>query len=156
MIVAIVGSRDGVHLDVVQHYVEALHEKHPAATVISGGARGVDSVAEATAWKLGHEVVSLRPVEIEPEGEGGVTALYAIEQWLAGPNQKDSWENTEADYGTFTSFAAAASRRNHEVVKAAEVVVAFTSGSRGTAHAVSEARRLGRQLHLYDGQGGKL
>lgn len=46
MKVAIVGSRDFKDLDLVREYVKALPE---GTMVISGGARGVDSVAEETA-----------------------------------------------------------------------------------------------------------
>ena len=51
--VAIIGSREGVDADCVREYVRAL----PAGTVvISGGARGVDSVAATEAKKMGLEV----------------------------------------------------------------------------------------------------
>jgi len=52
MKVAIVGSRDYPHLNEVETYVR--HKLAPvAATLVSGGARGVDSVAEREARKLG-------------------------------------------------------------------------------------------------------
>ena len=51
---AIVGSRDYPRLDIVRTYVRLLK---PGTVVISGGARGVDSVAENEARDRGLEVV---------------------------------------------------------------------------------------------------
>src|SRR5579871_3629698 len=57
--VAIVGSRDYGDLDQVRSFVVHLQHKHPAATVISGGARGVDTVAASAARAAGLQVVVL-------------------------------------------------------------------------------------------------
>jgi hypothetical protein len=51
--VAIVGSRDYPDLERVGQYVDELHR---GCTVISGGARGVDSAAEQAARRLGLRV----------------------------------------------------------------------------------------------------
>jgi predicted Rossmann-fold nucleotide-binding protein len=56
--VAIVGSRDYKHLERVRAYVRTLP---PDTVVISGGARGVDSVAEQAAREAGLEVLVLYP-----------------------------------------------------------------------------------------------
>jgi predicted Rossmann fold nucleotide-binding protein DprA/Smf involved in DNA uptake len=45
--VAIVGSRDDARPAAVRAFVAALARKHPGCTVVSGGARGVDSIAAA-------------------------------------------------------------------------------------------------------------
>lgn len=45
---AIVGSRDYPRLDLVTHYVQQV--LHPGVIIVSGGARGVDSVAAQAAW----------------------------------------------------------------------------------------------------------
>jgi len=52
--VAIVGSRDYPRLDQVQRYVRELPE---FTTILSGGARGVDSCAVETARRRGLEIV---------------------------------------------------------------------------------------------------
>lgn len=58
MKIAIVGSREFPRLDLVSDYVQAL----PTSTVVvSGGATGVDTVAENSARKKGLEVVIFRP-----------------------------------------------------------------------------------------------
>lgn len=53
MNIAIVGSREYAKLDAVRQYVSKLPDD---VVVISGGARGVDSVAEAAAKRRGLEV----------------------------------------------------------------------------------------------------
>lgn len=56
--VAIVGSRDFKNLDAVVEYVKSL----PAGTiVVSGGARGVDTVAQETAFACGLQVTVYHP-----------------------------------------------------------------------------------------------
>lgn len=65
MNVAIVGSRDYSNLEAVRAYVQSL----PKDTVIvSGGARGVDSVAEQEARKCGLKVL-IFPAEWEKYGK---------------------------------------------------------------------------------------
>lgn len=56
MKVAIVGSRNYNNLEAVRKYVRALPK---GTTVVSGGARGVDSVAEAEALACGLTVQSI-------------------------------------------------------------------------------------------------
>jgi hypothetical protein len=53
MKVAIVGSREYPDLNFVRRYVRLLAMKHPGITVISGGARGVDTVAVQEAKRCG-------------------------------------------------------------------------------------------------------
>lgn len=55
--VAIVGSRDFPDLAVVRRYVSRLPI---GTTVVSGGARGVDSMAETTARECGLKVISYK------------------------------------------------------------------------------------------------
>ena len=51
--VAIVGSRDDARPAAVRAFVAALARKHPDCAVVSGGARGVDSIAAAAAREAG-------------------------------------------------------------------------------------------------------
>lgn len=56
--IAIVGSRDYANLPQIRHYVQSL----PRGTIIvSGGARGVDSVAEAAAVECGLQTLIFYP-----------------------------------------------------------------------------------------------
>lgn len=54
MNVAIVGSRDWPYADLVRNAVKSLHKDD---VVVSGGARGVDTIAENTAKRLGLETL---------------------------------------------------------------------------------------------------
>jgi predicted Rossmann-fold nucleotide-binding protein len=141
--IAIVGSRDGVYLDSVIAHVEAMHRRYPEAIVVSGGAKGVDRVAENSARRLGHWVLSFRPIM--------VNARFCIQRVSLVP---ESFEVADVEYlGEYEDFRDAAFARNTMIVKEADVVVAFTVGSPGTAHSISEARRLSKKLVVYDADG---
>lgn len=58
--VAIVGSREYPDLERVKRFVRKLAEADPGATIVSGGARGVDKTAEDEGKKLGLVVDSLK------------------------------------------------------------------------------------------------
>ena len=64
MKVAIVGSRDYPDMDAVKRYVAELPE---GTVVISGGAHGVDRIAETAARRRGLEVVSF-PADWDAHG----------------------------------------------------------------------------------------
>lgn len=87
--VAIVGSRDYVHLDNV---VEVVNKLLPSWVVITGGARGVDQAAERAARARGMKVCIFLP----------------------------DWEQ----YGK-----AAGPIRNRKMVDAADMIIAFWTGS---------------------------
>lgn len=70
MRVAIVGSRDFPDLDRVRETVRSLAALPRPVTVISGGARGVDAVAEETARECGYEVVVYRADWSKGRGAG--------------------------------------------------------------------------------------
>lgn len=63
--VAIVGSRDFKHLDMVWAYVQDLP---PDTTVVSGGARGVDRAAEQAAVSYGLARQIIRAIWRNDEG----------------------------------------------------------------------------------------
>lgn len=109
MKVAIVGSREYARMDKVCDFVRSL----PAGTtVVSGGARGVDSVAEEIAIRCGLDVVVFRA----------------------------DWNGL----GKRAGFA-----RNKTIVEAADRVVAFWDGvSRGTAHTINLARKVGKPVEV--------
>lgn len=59
--VAIVGSRNYPQMDKVWTLIERLAKKDPAVIIVSGGARGVDTVAAAAARIAGLAVEELLP-----------------------------------------------------------------------------------------------
>lgn len=61
MIVAIVGSRDGLDFDAVKLGIGAILAREDVGTVVSGGAIGVDRIAETMAITAGKRVHTIRP-----------------------------------------------------------------------------------------------
>jgi len=61
MKVAIVGSRDYPDLQAVWNFVERLAARRPDAIIVSGGARGVDTVAAVAGRFFDLEVIELIP-----------------------------------------------------------------------------------------------
>jgi len=66
--VAIVGSRSYPHPESVRQFVQQLAEKYPDAIVVSGGARGVDSIAEEEAERSGLDTL-IFPADWETHGK---------------------------------------------------------------------------------------
>lgn len=132
--VAIVGSRDFPELALVRDMVRKLASEHPDARVVSGGARGVDSVAEHYAVEAGLMVFSFRPRKRDD-------GRYEIElvEYANGREKRAPC----TDRKTYGSFVAAAKARNRKIVQHATRVEAFTIGSSGTAHTIGVARELG-------------
>jgi hypothetical protein len=116
--VAIVGSRHFPEIERVRSFVSSL----PAgATVITGGASGVDAAAGEAARERQLGLIKLPPRFEE------------------------------------SSDAAAAGRRNQQLVDAAEVLVAFWDGeSAGTRKTVERALESGREVHVYVPRGAGL
>ena len=111
MKIAIVGSRDYKNLDKVENYILQLDPANDV--VISGGARGVDKVAELSAKQRGIPTVIFEA----------------------------NWK----EFGRSAGF-----RRNADIVKAADSIVAFWDGSsRGTQHTVDLARKAGKLVVIY-------
>lgn len=105
MNIAIVGSRDYPAPEKVRSYVGGLSVQPSPPTIVSGGARGVDSLAEEVAEEYGME-----------------TLIFPAD-----------WER----HGKSAGFI-----RNREIVKAADLVVAFWNGSsRGTRHTLKLAHK---------------
>ena len=139
MKIAVVGSRDYPDLEKVRRLADLLpHDAH----VVSGGARGVDSAAEARAVERGLCVSSYRVQQIHWEPDRFEVQLH-------------TWEDGE--YGgyvlledDFEMFAEAALWRNGEIVSDAEDgVVAFWDGvSRGTGNTVARAQSAGRRVTI--------
>ena len=61
MVIAIVGSRDGLVWSAVKKAIGVLVSRPDVGLVVSGGARGVDSLAEAMALAAGKKTHSIRP-----------------------------------------------------------------------------------------------
>lgn len=143
-VVAIIGSRDWPDLEQVRGFVRKLATKYPDATVISGGAHGVDQAAEQQAQDEGLGVLSCR---------------------VGQDHQCELVYNERADYllgkvalgyiellleGNHATHKDALLHRNTIIVQCANHVVAFWKPqSRGTLHAINHAHSLKRPVHIY-------
>lgn len=78
--VAVVGNRKGADMQQVVQFIEALHAAQPDTILISGGAAGVDQMAESTWFRLGGRIRSYRPASYL---EG-----YGIEVWHYGVGEQ--------------------------------------------------------------------
>jgi len=68
MKIAIVGSREYLRWDIVHAFVSAIWRKHPGATVLSGGARGVDRHAVQAAMRH-HMAFEVYPAQWDRYGK---------------------------------------------------------------------------------------
>lgn len=123
MIVAVVGSREFKDLQLVSEYVKSLP---PGTKVISGGARGVDSIAIQAAKKAGLEWQEY------PADWDDLTHKDAI--------IKERPDGSKYD-------AKAGHRRNKVMAQLAGKVVAFWDGtSRGTMDTVTIAKKMKKEV----------
>lgn len=146
MRVAIVGSREYPNLEEVVQYMGYLK---PDDIVVSGGARGVDRMAEDTAKALGLTTIIF---EVH-SGFGGRNDFYIVRKAEAGRNAKDEWypynDATTID-PQYPTFGAAAYVRNRYIVEAADEVVAFYDGkSKGTRNTIALAGEAGKLAKVF-------
>lgn len=124
--VAVVGSRVGADLEAVERFVTALYAKQPESILVSGGAKGVDTLAEQTWLKLGGRVLSLRPIQVALEE-------YAIQTWELGGDSPRCF--IDANELTWKDYASACHYRDILIADRSDRLVAFyrKGRSRGTA-----------------------
>lgn len=107
--VAVIGSRNFHD----EPYLFHILDQFCIRQIVSGGARGADTMAKRYAVQRGIAMIELRP----------------------------DWRR----YGR-----GAGLRCNQDVVEAAECVIAFWDGrSRGTGHAISLARAVGKPVYVF-------
>lgn len=138
MSVGIVGSRDFVHIELVEEFVAGL----PSGTaVVSGGARGVDTAAETTARRSGLTVVSFRPRRFDGQ--------WLVERITYWPDGSQDLHDLPTVYRT---FPAAAHVRNGFIVEFADDVYAFWNGrSSGTHDSIRKASDAGKLREVIRG-----
>lgn len=131
--VGIVGSRDFFRLYLVDQFVAKLPWD---ASIISGGARGVDRQAELAGHLFGLSVTSYRPMETD-------RGLFVIHKWVDGVDQGMTGGHV------FSGFASAAFYRNGLIVRASNELVAFWDEvSTGTKDTINKAREAGLRVHI--------
>jgi hypothetical protein len=149
LIVAVVGSREGIDRMRVERFMALLWVKQgPTTTVISGGAEGVDKWAEIAWLAHGGKVISLRPVQINgfhSEDE------YAIERWELGGPSPYKLTLKGGEHPTFASYGSAATYRDMLIAEEATRGVAFRyKKSRGTTNTVGFFEAQGKPIHVFD------
>ena len=134
--VAVVGSRWGGSEDDCRHFLNVLHAKHPDTIIVSGGADGIDKIAESHWLGLGGRVVSYRPTarafEKMPDGKARVTS-WGIERWQLGGG--DARVQQLTDHPTFENYGSACIYRDTLINEQANRLVCFMrpGGSRGAS-----------------------
>ena len=134
-VVAIVGSRDFADPALVDRIVRSLAASEEGASVISGGARGADSLVREACRRYGFHFC--HEDESDPHG------LKHLPMALHFFEFKAEWDK----HGKAAGF-----KRNAELVRhATRVVALYAPGprSRGTTHTVDLARKAGLPVHVY-------
>lgn len=149
MRVAVVGSRNWPDPHIVVRFVEKLAAKYPGSVVVSGGAKGPDSLAERAAEEAGLGVISYRPYEYlnmwhkREFSIETVTIGEAAQQIVVAKSRRISPP-------FFRTFAQAAFYRNGWIVEDSERIVAFwDTKSSGTKDTLDRADKIGRETTLY-------
>lgn len=126
--VGVVGSREFSDLALVVEEVKELGD----ALVLSGGARGVDRIAEATAKRFR----SYRPFK----DEWGDWHIRVV----------DTLEDRTWTMRTFSGFAQAAHFRNDHIIRHADRLLIFWDGqSPGTKSIIDKVRKAGKDYTLF-------
>lgn len=115
--IAVVGNRRGADMQQVLDFMLALHARQPDSLIISGGAAGVDQMAESTWFRLGGRIRSLRPA---PYGDG-----YGVEVWNYGGSQPAEVLPVEAQCMQAADYASACLYRDTLIAEDADRLVAF-------------------------------
>lgn len=149
MIVGVVGSRNWPDPSAVVRFIEKLAAKYPGAVVVSGGARGPDSLAERAAEEEGLGVISYRPYDylnMQYRRE------FSIETFTIGERAQEIVvaKRRRISPPFFRSFRDAAFHRNGWIVEDSEHVVAFwNEPSTGTRDTIDQADKIGRARTVY-------
>lgn len=153
MIVAVVGSRDWPDLERVKCYVTKLAAKYPDTVLVSGGARGVNQMAEKVALWSGLELISYRPYEFETINGARRETEFSVETVTQGARAQEIVVamNRRINPPTFKSYGQCAYFRNTWIAQDCEILVAFSyRNSRGTQRSIRLAREFGRQVFVYE------
>jgi len=124
MNIGIVGSRRWKNREAIENLVNTLAAD---TTVVSGGARGVDTWAAEAARKRG-----LKVVEFLPE------VPLCRTSWQQ-PNGSTKWEYTKAYYA-----------RNRQIAEYSHIVYAFVAPDRkgGTENTIKHAKEIGTPVNI--------
>lgn len=118
--------------------------------IVSGGAKGVDQMAEKVARWSGADLISYRPYEFDSiDGD----KEYSVETFTWGERAQALVieKSRRINPPTFKSYGQCAYFRNTWIAQDCETLVAFQyRGSPGTARSIRLAREFGRQVFVYE------
>lgn len=111
--IAVIGSRNYIEFDAFSYRMDyLLHNIKEEIEIVSGGARGVDTMARIYAEYKGYKITEFLP-----------------------------------EYDKFPPKVAPL-KRNHQIVEYADMLVAFTTGSNGTAYTIKLAEKKGIPIRI--------
>lgn len=131
MKLAVVGSRGYDDTDYLTKVLDAFHAKYEVDMVVSGGAKGADTLGEE--WANANDIAT----HIHPA------------RWGEGP------QTGSGRFGNYNPRAG--HNRNSAIVRDADVVIAFTtdwSKSRGTADTIKKAHKAKVPTFVFDAKQG--
>lgn len=142
--VAVVGNRKGADMQQVVQFMDALHAAQPDTIVISGGAAGVDQMAELTWFRLGGRIRSYRPA---PYGDG-----FGVEVWNYGGAEQAVVIPVEVQRVQLRDYAGACVYRDWMIADDCDRLVAFYRDSSAQMHtgtAVTQSLANDREVPTY-------
>lgn len=116
--VACVGNRQGADLQQVVSFIDSLFAAQPDTLLVSGGAKGVDEMAESSWFRLGGRIRSYRPARYGDQG-------FGIEVWEYGGGESAHVLGVEHQRVSFKDFRSAALYRNWLIAENCDRVVGF-------------------------------
>ncbi|NJO49796.1 MAG: DUF2493 domain-containing protein [Leptolyngbyaceae cyanobacterium RM2_2_4] len=129
MKIAVIGSREFDNYDLMCEHLDSLIAQtlhgDGKVSLLSGGAPGADSLAEVYAMQRDLEI---EVIEADWDDLTQPDALIKTNRW---------GKKYDANAGK---------RRNTEIVRKADLVVAFHNGSPGTADSLAKARLMGKKI----------
>lgn len=143
---AVVGPRQGADTEVVADFCRALYVQDPRVVLLSGGARGVDAVAESTWQSCGGRVWSYRIHQLGPD-------KWGVEKWEYGGDEQATRAQLHG-HPTFMDPTSALHYRSMLVAEDCDRVVAFEGKltMRGTEFTITIAHESYRKpVHVWNG-----
>lgn len=140
------GPRQGADTDVCSDFCHELYRQNPEIVLVSGGARGIDQVAETTWQQLGGTVWSYRIHQRAPD-------TWGIDKWAYGGGDQ-AVRAVLQGHPTFMDPTSALKYRSILVVEDCDRLVAFEGklSMYGTQFTIAIAHEsYHKPVHIWNG-----